>query len=87
MERAGYEVEVQSTTCCGMAGIFGHEAENQELSQKLFFDGWAPLLNKPGPIANCAPGYSCRSQAKRLGGVTLDHPVVLAVRAFATRGQ
>ncbi len=84
LERAGYRVEVQPTTCCGMAGIFGHEAEYQEMSRKLFFEGWAPLLARPGPVGHCAPGYSCRSQSRRLGSVALDHPVVLAVTAFAT---
>ncbi|NNF53658.1 MAG: FAD-binding oxidoreductase [Acidimicrobiales bacterium] len=87
LERAGYDVEEQSTTCCGMAGVFGHEAENQNMSRNLFSDYWAPLLARPGPVGRCASGYSCRSQSRRLDSAALDHPVVLAVTAFAASDQ
>ena len=82
LTHAGFTVTTESTTCCGMAGIFGHEAENQDMSTSLFDTYWRPLLHKTGPVARCAPGYSCRSQSKRLGGATLTHPYVAAAKAM-----
>jgi Fe-S oxidoreductase len=82
LERAGFDVSIETTTCCGMAGIFGHEAENQAMSRSLFDSFWRPLLEREGPSERCAPGYSCRAQSKRLDGAELTHPYVVAARAF-----
>jgi len=79
LEAVGHDVTVVETTCCGMAGIFGHEVANQEVSRALFDMGWAPHLTRSGgaaPVA-AATGFSCRSQAERLAGVALVHPVHL----------
>ena len=90
LESAGFTVETESTTCCGMAGIFGHEAENQVMSVKLFEQGWLPRLDdhadrvdKAGPAKRCATGYSCRSQAKRLGAPQLQHPLMVLADALS----
>lgn len=80
LERVGYEVEVEATSCCGMAGIFGHEIENQEMSSALFDADWRPRLAAEGPVHRCASGYSCRSQATRLGHPGLLHPVQVVAR-------
>ena len=82
LERAGFSVQVEATSCCGMAGIFGHEAENQAMSKKLFNDHWRPKLESGGPAERCVSGYSCRSQAKRLEAPPLRHPVVTAAEAM-----
>lgn len=82
LSKSGFTVTAEATTCCGMAGIFGHEAENQEMSVSLFETYWRPLMQKPGPVERCAPGYSCRSQSKRLDGAPLSHPYVVAARAM-----
>jgi FAD/FMN-containing dehydrogenase/Fe-S oxidoreductase len=72
---AGCDVEVVETTCCGMAGVFGHEVKNQQVSRHLFERGWRQRLDDAhAPVAT---GWSCRSQAKRLGGGTLSHPLDL----------
>jgi FAD/FMN-containing dehydrogenase/Fe-S oxidoreductase len=61
LERAGYEVDDMDTTCCGMAGSFGYEAEHYSMSKaigKLLFDR---ADDSPGEEV-VAPGTSCRSQ-------------------------
>jgi len=81
LEAAGFDVQTEATTCCGMAGVFGHEAESQEMSTALFNMGWRPKLESGGPVYRCASGYSCRSQAKRFGH-TLTHPVQVLAAAL-----
>ena len=81
LEAVGHSVVAPDVGCCGMAGIFGHEAANQEMSRQLFDLTWRPQLDGSGlddrTHAVAATGYSCRSQAARLAGVELVHPVHL----------
>lgn len=72
--RLGAPLTVLSSGCCGMAGTFGHEAEHQEMSRKLYALSWETHVAR-GPERLLASGYSCRSQVKRFGGVALRHPV------------
>ena len=61
LERAGYEVDDLDSTCCGMAGSFGYEAEHYSMSRAigdLLFDR---VDDSPGEEI-VAPGTSCRSQ-------------------------
>jgi Fe-S oxidoreductase len=74
---AGYQVEAPEVGCCGMAGVFGHEAENQKMSKDLWDLSWARHMAKPVFTRTVATGYSCRSQTKRFADVELDHPLHL----------
>jgi len=61
LRRAGYDVDVLDTSCCGMAGSFGYEAEHYSMSQaigRMLFDA---VEESPGEEVT-APGTSCRSQ-------------------------
>ncbi len=61
LRRLGYDVDVLDTTCCGMAGSFGYEAEHYSMSQaigRLLFDA---VEDSPAQEV-VAPGTSCRSQ-------------------------
>ncbi|QZP37896.1 FAD-binding and (Fe-S)-binding domain-containing protein [Halobaculum magnesiiphilum] len=61
LRRAGYDVDPLDTTCCGMAGSFGYEAEHYELSKaigSLLFDA----VDESPAESVTAPGASCRSQ-------------------------
>jgi len=61
LRRAGYEVDVLDTTCCGMAGSFGYEAEHYSMSQaigRLLFDA----ADDSPATEIVAPGTSCRTQ-------------------------
>ena len=75
LSAVGYEVAVPDLGCCGMAGIFGHEAGNQEMSKALWDMGWHDAVSATGEIV--ATGYSCRSQSDRFAGRVLRHPVHL----------
>ncbi|MDH4075541.1 MAG: FAD-binding protein, partial [Acidimicrobiia bacterium] len=78
LRAAGHTVTVPDVGCCGMAGIFGHEAANQAMSRTLWDLTWAPQLDGPGHLVVAATGYSCRSQAHRFApGRALHHPVAL----------
>ncbi len=79
LEAAGHQVNVVETTCCGMAGIFGHEAGNQEVSRRLWDMGWKDrVAASTGPIAT---GWSCRSQGERFGSDPISHPLLFLTSA------
>jgi FAD/FMN-containing dehydrogenase/Fe-S oxidoreductase len=61
LRRVGYEVDPLDSTCCGMAGSFGYEAEHHSMSRavgRILFD---QVEASPGE-AVVAPGASCRTQ-------------------------
>jgi FAD/FMN-containing dehydrogenase/Fe-S oxidoreductase len=73
----GLKLELQVTGCCGMCGVFGHEAEHYEESRGVFELSWARRLAKE-PLAHrkvIAQGHSCRSQVKRFAGFVPRHPI------------
>ena len=72
----GVTAEPVRTGCCGMAGLFGHEADNLAISNRLFDLSWRDAIAGP-PGGVLATGYSCRSQAKRLAGIRPLHPAEL----------
>lgn len=72
----GVKLDVIATGCCGMAGTFGHEADNQERSKTIYEQSWQPIIQSCEENTELmATGYSCRSQVKRFDGVQLKHPV------------
>jgi len=76
LRRAGYEVDDLDSTCCGMAGSFGYEAEHYSMSRAiagLLFD---QVEESPGERV-VAPGTSCRSQLLEHDGTDgkPPHPV------------
>ncbi|MFB6079391.1 MAG: FAD-binding and (Fe-S)-binding domain-containing protein [Haloferacaceae archaeon] len=82
LRRAGYRVEPLDTTCCGMAGSFGYEAEHYDLSQaigRLLFDA----VDGSDADGVVAPGASCRTQlSDRPGGERPPHPVEKVAEAL-----
>src|SRR6267154_1521281 len=59
----GLTVETFDSTCCGMAGSFGYEAEHHEMSLKIGELGVLPKMRTAAPdtlLAAC--GTSCRHQ-------------------------
>lgn len=89
LEAAGYDVHAPNVGCCGMAGIFGHEAKNQQLSRSVWELSWPRHLEeaKRAGQAVVATGYSCRSQAKRFADAQLQHPITLIAQALAKAGH
>ncbi len=75
LRRAGYSVDPLDSSCCGMAGSFGYEAEHYELSKaigQILFD---QVEESDGETVT-APGASCRSQlGDRPGEENPPHPI------------
>jgi len=63
--------------CCGMAGSYGHEKEHLHTSYELFKMDWQSYINENADAEKylLATGYSCRSQAKRVKKIKLQHPL------------
>lgn len=61
--------------CCGMAGTYGHEKQNQSNSKGLYKLSWKKPINAGDSAYQLATGFSCRSQVKRLGQKQLKHPI------------
>jgi Fe-S oxidoreductase len=59
----GLTVETFNSTCCGMAGSFGYEAEHYEMSLKIGELGVLPRMRAAPPdMLLAANGTSCRHQ-------------------------
>jgi FAD/FMN-containing dehydrogenase/Fe-S oxidoreductase len=67
LRKAGAQVEMIDTTCCGMAGPFGFEAGKIEVSKAIANLGLLPAVNGAGPMTLIvADGFSCREQISQL---------------------
>jgi FAD/FMN-containing dehydrogenase/Fe-S oxidoreductase len=67
LRKAGAQVEMIDTTCCGMAGPFGFEADKIEVSKAIANLGLLPAVNAAGPMTIIvADGFSCREQIAQL---------------------
>lgn len=75
--RFGVQLAVRDVGCCGMAGMYGHLAENADRSRGIFDRSWAGALDG---VAVLATGYSCRSQAERYTGRRPLHPLEYLAR-------
>jgi FAD/FMN-containing dehydrogenase/Fe-S oxidoreductase len=72
----GVSLDAQGTGCCGMCGVYGHEAEHYEESRGVFAMSWGKRLPKDGAAGTVlAQGHSCRSQVKRFAGFVPKHPM------------
>ncbi|WP_426130382.1 D-2-hydroxyglutarate dehydrogenase YdiJ [Pararhizobium sp. PWRC1-1] len=74
-EMCGLGLSIEATGCCGMAGTFGHEAEHRELSERIYSQSWARQVGKLEAAPLLVDGFSCRSQAASIDGVSLRHPI------------
>ena len=82
LEAFGYKVSVVDSSCCGMAGAFGYEAEHFELSMKVGEMSLFPALraaqkNSNGKVIFSASGVSCQAQIEDGVKQKPVHPVVL----------
>ena len=71
--------------CCGMAGSFGYEKENYNLSLAVAEDRFLPALRKAGGVV-AASGRSCREMAAR-HGLTALHPVQLMADRLPSQSE
>jgi FAD/FMN-containing dehydrogenase/Fe-S oxidoreductase len=80
----GLGVESFDSTCCGMAGSFGYEAEHYEMSLKIGELGVLPKMRaaSPGTLL-AANGTSCRHQIADAAGREARHLVRILDEASA----
>lgn len=70
-----YTVMELDTSCCGLAGSFGYEAEHAEISLKMAERRLLPAVRAADPQAIiAAPGVSCRQQILFGAGRAAWHP-------------
>jgi len=58
----GLKVRTIETSCCGMAGSFGYEAEHAEVSMKMAEMTLLPAIRNAPQAMLVADGTSCRHQ-------------------------
>lgn len=70
----GAELTILRGGCCGMAGVYGHAAENRQTSERIYAQGWQrQVAAHKGKLLTT--GYSCRCQVNRMDGISLPHPL------------
>ncbi len=74
LERANYHPVELQTGCCGMAGSFGYESQNYEVSMQIGELSLFPSVRKLGKRdILCSHGFSCRHQITDGTGRTGRH--------------
>jgi FAD/FMN-containing dehydrogenase/Fe-S oxidoreductase len=77
---------VVETSCCGMAGAFGYEAEHYEISKRMAEAALLPTVRAAAPSAwIVADGFSCRQQIFDGSGREAFHVAQVLERALAPR--
>ncbi len=72
----GLEVRPITSSCCGMAGAFGYQAETQAASLAMAERDLLPAVREAAPEdIIVADGFSCRHQIRDLSGRTAVHSV------------
>ncbi|HSS70073.1 MAG TPA: FAD-linked oxidase C-terminal domain-containing protein [Casimicrobiaceae bacterium] len=75
------------TSCCGMAGAFGYEAEHYEVSMRMAEAALLPAVRAAAPSALIvADGFSCRHQIRDGSGREALHVARVLERALAVPG-
>ncbi len=88
LRRAGFRVREVDSTCCGMAGAFGYEAEHYAISQRIGELSLLPAVRAADPATHiAAPGTSCREQIAHFTAREAQHPVVLIAQHLLGKGS
>ena len=84
----GLKVETIASSCCGMAGAFGYEAENYEVSMAMGELSLLPAVRAAPKEAHIvADGTSCRQQIGHGGGREAVHAARLLAEALEIEGE
>jgi Fe-S oxidoreductase len=76
----GAKVDAIESSCCGMAGTFGHE--HYDVSMKMAEATLLPAVRAAPDATIVAAGTSCRAQIAHGTGREAIHPVTLLARAL-----
>ena len=64
-----------NVACCGMAGLFGHIAANQQETYAVYEKNWKPHIQSHDFEHCLITGFSCRSQVHRMEQKEAIHPL------------
>ncbi|MCK7458568.1 D-2-hydroxyglutarate dehydrogenase YdiJ [Idiomarina aminovorans] len=81
-QKLGLKLDIVNVGCCGMAGTFGHEKQNQDDSLGLYEMGWQQAVQRYGSSGVLATGFSCRSQIKRIEKKRVRHPLEIILQSL-----
>jgi Fe-S oxidoreductase len=79
----GLKISTVQTSCCGMAGSFGYEAEHYEVSMKMAEMSLLPAVRSSADAVLVADGTSCRHQIADGTGREAIHVARLLAQALA----
>jgi len=80
----GVPIELVKAGCCGMCGVYGHEAAHLEDSLGIFALSWKRKIDPAQDRARVlVTGHSCRTQVERGLGFTPLHPVEALLAALS----
>jgi len=83
LKAAGYKPTDLQTGCCGMAGSFGYEEKNYDVSMQVGELVLFPKLRAAKENASvCAPGFSCRHQIHDGVAMEAHHTARLLAKAL-----
>ena len=81
------EVQTVESSCCGMAGSFGYQAETLEVSRAMGEAALLPAVREAGSDALIvADGTSCRHQIADGAGRQAEHVARVLQRALSAAG-
>ncbi len=82
----GLAVNAIESSCCGMAGAFGYQAETATVSRAMAEVSLLPAVRSAPPgVLIIANGTSCRHQIAELGAREALHPARVLAMALAER--
>ena len=76
----GLQINATPVGCCGMAGTYGHEADQYENSRGIYELSWQQAVQNNQSEQVLATGYSCRSQVARFEGFKPQHPLQILAK-------
>ena len=84
---AGLTLNLVETGCCGMAGLYGYEAEHLATSRSIYQLSWEQQLPASTVERNTvlATGLSCRAQVERFSGWRPLHPLQTLQRVLSKK--
>ncbi len=84
LEQYGFEVEVITAGCCGMAGAFGYEAEHFNVSLQIGELALFPTIRQANQnTIVAAAGVSCQAQIKDGTAKHVIHPINLIAASLS----
>ncbi|MFZ3322858.1 MAG: FAD-linked oxidase C-terminal domain-containing protein [Usitatibacter sp.] len=78
----GADVRAIESSCCGMAGSFGHEKGHYDVSMKMAELALLPAVRAAPSAQIAAAGTSCRQQIADGAGRTARHPISIMAEAL-----